>query len=166
MSSGCVFSGCPFIHLRVPSCLRCFRAADIIGTSFAEALRDVVVWSSLLSFLTADSQSECIVVFTLVCWNMESAVRIARISMLNAPVDSSEIPLFICSAMMGRSIQLSALLMITKPAVPLKVGEFCMIWEKIGFVGVHDPSVNTSKLPRSGSVSVRSLGVQEVVGNE
>ncbi len=67
---------------------------------------------------------------------------------------------------MGRSIQLSALLMITNPAVPLKVGEFCMIWEKIGFVGVHDPSVNTSKLPRSGSVSVRSLGVQEVVGNE
>ena len=61
---------------------------------------------------------------------------------------------------------MSALLIITKPAVLLKVGEFCMIWEKIGFVGVHDLSVNTSKLPRSGSVSMRSLGVQEVVGSE
>jgi hypothetical protein len=68
--------------------------------------------------------------------------------------------------MIGRSIQLSALLMMTRPAVPLNVGEFCMIWEKIGFVGVHDPSVNTSKLPRSGSVSVRSLGIQDVGGSE
>ena len=59
-----------------------------------------------------------------------------------------------------------ALLIINKPAVALKVGAFCMIWDKIGFIGIYDPSVNTSKLPRSDSMSVRSSGIHEVVGSK
>jgi len=69
-----------------------------------------------------------------------------RKSMLYADVALMSDPLYIWSVRIGRSIQLSALMIITSPAEPVYVGELCVIWFHAGLNSDHDPSVKIPKV--------------------
>jgi len=82
---------------------------------------------------------------------------------LYAEMASKAVPLYICSVMIGRSIQLRDCLMITSPADQMYVGELGVMWFHAGPDSDQEPSVKMSNGPSYDSCSV-SDGVGQVGG--
>lgn len=89
-------------------------------------------------------------------WRIDRAVSNANSSMLNAELVSSNDPCEMCKVRMGKFIQSSDLLIMTSPAVPVKVGELCVMCAHLVPASDHEPSVNMSTSPRGGRLSKSS----------
>ena len=87
---------------------------------------------------------------------IDRAVSNANSSMLNSELVSSNEPCDMCMVKMGRFIQSGDLLIMTSPAVPVKVGELCVMCAHLFPASDHEPSVNMSTSPRGGRLSKSS----------
>ena len=123
----------------MPLCLRYASAAKRNEIFLAEARSAVREGKSLVNFLMTDWQSESIEEFELVRWRIDKAVSSASSSMLNADLVSSNEPCDMCMVKMGRFIQFGDLLIMTSPAVPVKVGELCVMCAHLVPASDHDP---------------------------